>query len=66
LTVTEHRRPVALLAPLPRPDSPLERLVVSGGATRPEGDLLELDPISVPLRLSGEQAIAEERGERLV
>jgi prevent-host-death family protein len=65
LTVTEHRRPVAVLAPLPQTDSPLERLIVAGSATRPDGDLLELEPLVLPLRLTGEQAIADERGERL-
>ncbi|MCC6765601.1 MAG: type II toxin-antitoxin system prevent-host-death family antitoxin [Deltaproteobacteria bacterium] len=44
LEVTEHGRPVALLAPLPQPASTVARLVATGRATRPEGDLVELGP----------------------
>ena len=42
LEVTEHGRPVAVLAPLPQPESLVARLVAAGRATQPEGDLLEL------------------------
>jgi prevent-host-death family protein len=44
LEVTEHGRPVAVLAPLSRPDSVVGRLVAAGRATEPEGDLVDLGP----------------------
>lgn len=44
LEVTEHGRPVAVLAPLPRPASVVGRLIAAGRATEPEGDLVELGP----------------------
>ena len=66
LEVTERDRAVAILAPLPEASTPLGRLIVSGRAGAPVGDLLELgwpEGEQVPGRLSG--ALAEERGERL-
>lgn len=42
LEVSERGRTVALLTPLPRSASPLERLIAEGRATEPAGDLLEL------------------------
>ena len=42
LEVTEHGRAVAVLAPLRRDASPLDRLIAAGRATRASGDLLEL------------------------
>ncbi len=47
LEVTERGQPVALLVPLPDSDSVLSRLIASGRATAPVGDLLDLGP---PLR----------------
>jgi prevent-host-death family protein len=44
LEVTEHGRPVAILAPLPHPTSLVARLAAAGRATQPDGDLLELGP----------------------
>ena len=44
MEVTEHGRPVAVLAPLPRPDSLVARLVAAGRATQPHGDLVDLGP----------------------
>jgi prevent-host-death family protein len=44
LEVTEHGRPVAVLAPLPETTSVLERLVAEGRAWPPEGDLSDLPP----------------------
>ncbi|MGH3183422.1 MAG: type II toxin-antitoxin system Phd/YefM family antitoxin [Streptosporangiaceae bacterium] len=44
LEVTEYGHPVALLAPLPRNHSWVERMIAEGQATRPEGDLLDLGP----------------------
>jgi len=42
LEVTEHGRPVAVLAPLPRPATMVQRLIASGRATPAKGDLLKL------------------------
>lgn len=44
LVVTERRRPVAMLGPLPEEDDVLEYLISIGEATRAEGDLLDLPP----------------------
>jgi prevent-host-death family protein len=44
IEVTERGRPVALLVPLPNASTPLQRLVASGRATSPKGDLLDLGP----------------------
>jgi prevent-host-death family protein len=44
LEVTDHGRPVAVLAPLPAADRPLTRLVASGRLSPPEADLLALLP----------------------
>jgi prevent-host-death family protein len=43
IEVTERGRAVALLVPLPTASTPLARLIASGRATAPKGDLLELD-----------------------
>ena len=65
LEVTERDRPVAILAPLPEASTPLGRLISSGRASAPEGDLLDLGSpegdISQPLG----EVLAEEREERL-
>ena len=42
LLVTERRRPVAMLGPLPGDVDVLELLYATGEATRPAGDLLDL------------------------
>ncbi len=44
LEVTERGQPVAVLAPLPDGDSVLSRLIASGRATAPIGDLCDLGP----------------------
>jgi prevent-host-death family protein len=44
LEVTDHGRPVAVLAPLPAADRPITRLVASGRLPAPETDLLALLP----------------------
>lgn len=44
LEVTDHGRPVAVLAPIPRPESLVDRLVAAGRATRPQGSLADLGP----------------------
>jgi prevent-host-death family protein len=50
LVVTERRRPVAMLGPLPEEDDILEMMYATGEATRPVGDLLDLPlpPLSPP------------------
>ena len=64
LEVTDRGNVVALLVPLPDPDTPLDRLVASGRATRPAGHLAELGhPEGEPsTRLT--DALQEEREER--
>jgi prevent-host-death family protein len=42
LVVTERRRPVAMLGPLPGEVDVLELMYLTGEATRPVGDLLDL------------------------
>ncbi|MBI3767669.1 MAG: type II toxin-antitoxin system prevent-host-death family antitoxin [Deltaproteobacteria bacterium] len=44
LEVTEHGRPVAVLAPLPRPTTALAHLIAAGRATPAKDDLLKLAP----------------------
>jgi len=65
LEVTDRGRPVAMLVPLGKPSTAVERLVASGRASPREGDLIELGAPRGPVssRLSG--ALAEEREERL-
>lgn len=65
LEVTEWGRPVAILGPLTKPVSPLDRLVSMGRVTRPERALSELLPPRgrVSTRLS--EALLDERAERL-
>jgi prevent-host-death family protein len=65
LEVTDRGRPVALLTPLPAGSSPLERLIASGRAVRPEGDLMELLPPEGPASTDLSEALREERAERL-
>ncbi len=64
LSVTRRGEPVAVLAPLPERRSAIDRLVAERGATRPSGDLLEHEPLSVEpgaRRLS--EIVAELRDE---
>jgi prevent-host-death family protein len=63
--VTARGRPVAVLAPIENAATPLDRLVASGRASLPEGDLLDLGP---PPKLRGamtlSRALEEQRAER--
>lgn len=63
--VTERGRRVAVLSPLPEESTPLSRLVTSGRAEPPIGDVLEIGlPEGAPsTRLS--DALEEEREERI-
>ena len=65
LEVTDRGRPVAILAPLPKPSTPLERLVASGQVARPEEDLMELLPPRGRISTDLSDALREERAERL-
>jgi prevent-host-death family protein len=61
--VTARGRSVAVLAPLAEGDA-LERLVASGRASAPEGDLLDLGPpVKAGRGLSA--ALREQRADRL-
>lgn len=66
LEVTERGQPVAVLAPLPEPDSVLSRMIASGRATAPVGDLGDLGP---PLKRRRGKPLSkildEQREERL-
>lgn len=65
LEVTERERAVAILAPLPEASTPLGRLVISGRASAPVGDLLELGPPGGEISTRLSEALSEEREERL-
>jgi prevent-host-death family protein len=64
LEVTDRGNVVALLVPLPDPDTPLDRLVASGRATRPVGSLAELNPPAGDPTTWLTRALQEEREER--
>ena len=64
LEVTDRGNVVALLVPLPDPDTPLERLIVSGRATRPTGSLAELSPPDGKPSTTLTDALQEEREDR--
>jgi prevent-host-death family protein len=65
LEVTERGRPVAILGPLGEPASPLGRLLSTGRARRPEGDLVELLPPRGHVSTELSEALLDERTERL-
>lgn len=48
-TVTEHGRPVAVLAPLPPDDDPLADLVAAGRVVLPTAELMDLSAPLPPL-----------------
>ena len=65
LEVTERGRPVALLVPLAKPSSALERLVASGRAQAAAGDLVDLGLPAGRTSSRLSRALAGEREERL-
>jgi prevent-host-death family protein len=67
LTVTEHGRTVASLAPAARSEaSTLERLVADGRATAPSRSLSALpSPRPATLPSSSDEALTEQRDERV-
>ena len=64
LEVTERGKPVAVLGPVDESGSALRRLVTSGRATPPEGDLLDLAPPKGPVSTKGTDALRELREDR--
>jgi prevent-host-death family protein len=64
LVVTEHGRPLAVLAPWADETDVLDRLVASGRARRGTGRLLEVEPVSRPVSGDGTAALTLERQER--
>jgi prevent-host-death family protein len=65
LQVTEHGRPVAMLAPLPAATTALERLVASGRATAPRGDLRDLGAPRGRVSRRSSSALQALRADRL-
>ena len=65
LEVTEHGRPVAVLAPLPSPSNALDRLIASGRVTAPHGDLLALLPPKGASTRDLSRALDESREDRV-
>lgn len=63
--VTERGRRVAVLAPLPEESTPLGRLVASGRAEAPAGDVLDLGPPEGPPSRRLTEALETEREERI-
>ena len=65
LEVTDHGRPVAVLAPLPQPMSALERLRAAGLIIPAKGDLLALGKPLGPTSRRGTEALEEQRADRV-
>ncbi|MGH2577117.1 MAG: type II toxin-antitoxin system Phd/YefM family antitoxin [Actinomycetota bacterium] len=64
LEVTERGRPVAVLAPLSESSSALQRLVASGRARPPQGDLLDLAAPKGRVTTKGTDSLRELREDR--
>jgi prevent-host-death family protein len=64
LEVTERGRPVAILAPPSPPSSAIGRLVASGTARPPQGDLLDLQLPRGRVTTKGTDALRQLREER--
>jgi prevent-host-death family protein len=65
LVVTERRRPVAMLGPLPEKEDVLDYLIAIGEATPATSDLLDLPP---PVRVDGpssEEILQDLRADRI-
>jgi prevent-host-death family protein len=65
LVVTERRRPVAMLGPLPEHEDIHDYLIAIGEVTPATGDLLDLPP---PVRVEGpssEEILDELRADRI-
>ena len=64
LEVTDRGQPVAILAPLPKPSSVLERLRADGRVTPARGDLLTLRRPRMAVSRRGSRALATQRQDR--
>ena len=64
LEVTEHGRPVAVLAPLPQGESVLDRLRAAGLLIPAKGDLLKLPPPPGPTSRRGTEALERDRADQ--
>ena len=64
LEVTEHGRPVAVLAPLGEPATSLERLIAAGRVVAPRRDLLEQLPPRGRVSTTVGESLDAERAER--
>ena len=65
LEVTEHGRPVAVLAPLHPRETPLARLVSEGRVIPPNVGILDLLPPRGRISTRTSDALLDERAERL-
>ena len=65
LVVTERGRSVAVLAPIPNLDDPLERMIAEGRATRGIGGLLDVPPVEGPVSDVASRWIIGSRQDRL-
>ena len=65
LVVTERRRPVALLGPLPDEEDVLDYLIAIGEATPASGDLADLPPPQPVDGPSSEEIFEDLRADRL-
>lgn len=67
LEVTEHGRPVAVLAPLPESASTRDRLLAAGKLERARASMAGLGPPPSALKPTGSvsEALADERAERI-
>jgi antitoxin (DNA-binding transcriptional repressor) of toxin-antitoxin stability system len=63
--VTDRGKAVALLIPLPEQTSVLERLVASGRASAPTGDLLDLPRLQGRRSAKVSNAVIDDRDDRL-
>jgi prevent-host-death family protein len=64
LEVTEHGKPVAILAPLPEPIDILDKLEAEGRLTRAKGDLLDLPAPTRPAPPDLWKWFEEQRADR--
>ena len=64
LEVTDRGQPVAILAPLPKPTSVLERLKREGRLTPAKGDLLALKRPPMTMSRRGSEALELQREDR--
>jgi antitoxin (DNA-binding transcriptional repressor) of toxin-antitoxin stability system len=67
LVVTENRRPVAILSPLPEGMTRYQRMIAEGLVRPPEedADLLDIEPAKGPVLMPLSEALELQRRERL-